>query len=121
MFTRDECLQNGSFSNQKLNASLLGSSTYTVFPITSSPCSTPPTAQKASFLLVLIHTCQFLAFREGEVADTFRTDPMVYGAENRGPQTSVWALNNGARGLPLTSSQVLGKVSVTAHTVMPGC
>ena len=62
MFTKDECLRNGHCSNQELNASLLGPSTYTVFPITSSPFSIPPTAQKASFLLVLIHTCQFLAF-----------------------------------------------------------
>ena len=66
MFTKDECLRNGHFSNQELNASLLGPSTYTVFPITSSPFSIPPTAQKASFLLVLVsvlvHTCQFLAF-----------------------------------------------------------
>ena len=43
------------------------------------------------------------------MADTFRTDPMVYSAENREPQTSVWTLNKGARGLPLTSSQVLEK------------
>ena len=43
------------------------------------------------------------------MANIFRTDPMVYSAENREPQTSVWTLNNGARGLPLTSSQVLGK------------
>ena len=62
MFPKDECLRNGRFSNQKLNASLLGSSTYTVFPITASPFSIPRTVQKASFLLVLIHTCQFLAF-----------------------------------------------------------
>ena len=42
------------------------------------------------------------------MADTFGTDPMVYSAENREPQTSVWTLNNGARGLPLNLSQVPG-------------
>ena len=42
------------------------------------------------------------------MADTFRTHPMVYSAENREPQTSVWTLSNGARGLPLNLSQVPG-------------
>lgn len=43
------------------------------------------------------------------MVNTFRTDPMAYSAENREPQTSVWTLNSRAQGLPLTSSQVLGK------------
>ena len=44
------------------------------------------------------------------MADTFRTHPMVYSAENREPQTSVWTLSNGARGLPLNLSQKLTSV-----------
>ena len=51
VFTKDECLRNGRFSNQELNASLLGSSTYTVFPITASPCSIPPTHKRPPFSL----------------------------------------------------------------------
>ena len=42
------------------------------------------------------------------MANIFRTDPMIYSTENREPQTSVWTLNNGARGLPLNLSQVPG-------------
>ena len=108
MFTKDECLQNGRFSNQELNASLLGSSTYTVFPITASPCSIPPTHKRPPFSLSSSTLVRFWLFEKVSGRHIWNRS---HGLQCREQRTSdkCLVLNNGARGLPLTSSQVLGK------------
>lgn len=123
MFTQDGYLRNRCFDNQEAyNAESSGSSTYTTLPITTSPLNIPthstkgqrlPSSTSSSILV------SFWLFQECEVADTFRTDPTIYDAENGEPQTQVWTLNNGAlraaSHLLKTKARPWEQVSVTAR------